>query len=390
MFQITIESLFDAYFDTNRGTKDMIPFSLRIDEEIYDLWRELQDGTYEISRTKAFMVLSPKKREIFAMQPRDKIVNHWVRLRIEPLFEQHYSDGCYSCRKGKGGTAFAKDAQEKIQEITREHGHCYVAHLDLCNFFMSIPRSLALSKTLEIVEAEYSGDDKDLLVWLLEKILLYAPENDFYICGNPEDWDDYPKEKSLRTNDPEDGLMMGSVNSQMVANIILTASDKFVESLGIVILRYVDDILLLHWDKAYLLRCIPEIEQFIKEDTTLELHRNKRYFQDADKGVKIIGYVIRGNRLYIANRCVGNMHKRIYAYNKLMKEKPKVAYRLRERFVSCINSYLGRAKGCRSYRIRRRAWESISERWKHYVYGVNLCKVKLKRQHLYICGRLYI
>ena len=236
MFEISLESLFDAYYDTNRNTKDMIPFSLRIDEEIYDLWKELKDGTYGISRTKAFMVLSPKKREIFAMQPRDKIVNHWVRLRIEPLLERHFSDGCYSCRKGKGGSAFANDALAWIDRITAEHGQCFVAHLDVRNFFMSIPRALALSKTAEIVKAEYEGADKSLLLWLLEKILLYAPEKDFYICGNPSDWDGYLKEKSLITNKPDEGLMMGSVNSQLVANLVLTAADRFVESLGIVIL----------------------------------------------------------------------------------------------------------------------------------------------------------
>lgn len=381
MYQITIESLYDAYFDTNRSTKDMIPFSLRIDEEIYKLWQELRCGTYEISRTKAFMVLSPKKREIFAMQPRDKIVNHWVRLRIEPLLETTYSNGCYSCRKGKGGTAFAQDAQAKMQEIINQYGNCYVAHLDLRNFFMSIKRELALRKTLEVVEMKYNGKDKDLLIFLLEKILLYAPEKDFYICGNPEDWNGYPKEKSLITNNPDEGLMMGSVNSQLVANLILTATDKYIESLGISILRYVDDILLMHGDKDYLLRSISKVEQYIKDDTGMSLHKDKRYFQEANKGVQIIGYVIRPDRLYIANRCVGNLHKKIYAYNQLIRRKPKTAYKARQRFLACINSYLGRIRGCRSYKIRRKAWENISDSWKSMIYAVNLSKIVLYKPY---------
>lgn len=67
MYNITIESLYDAYADTNRNTADMVPFSLRIDEEIYKLWQELRAGEYRISKTKAFMVNDSKKREIFAM-----------------------------------------------------------------------------------------------------------------------------------------------------------------------------------------------------------------------------------------------------------------------------------------------------------------------------------
>ena len=142
MYEISLESLFDAYFDTNRNTKDMVLFSLRIDEEIVRLWNEIRAGAYELSQTKAFMVYSPKKREIFAMHPRDKIVNHWVRLRIEPLLEREFVPGTYSCRKGKGGTAFARDVLETVKAQNREHGQCFFAHLDIRNFFMSIKLNL--------------------------------------------------------------------------------------------------------------------------------------------------------------------------------------------------------------------------------------------------------
>lgn len=379
MFEISIESLYDAFFDTNRLTKDMIPFSLRIDEEIFKLWKELRAGTYEISRTKAFIVKEPKKREIFAMHPRDKIVNHWVRLRIEPILERYFSDGCYSCRKGKGGGAFVKDARQKIEEITAWHGTCFLAHLDIENFFMSIPRALALKKVSEKVAADYWEDDRDLLLWLLEKIFLYAPEKNYYICGDPEDWDGYPPEKSLITNEPGNGLMMGSVNSQIVANLVLTDSDRYIESLGIVVFRYVDDLLLLHHDKAYLLGCVQKIEDFIFADTGLRVHKKKRYFQDARKGVKIIGYVIKDGRVYLANRCRGNMDKRIFAFNRWMEESPRKAARQARKFVACVNSYLGRTADCRAYNIRKRAWEQIGLEWKRLVTGCNsLLKIKLK------------
>ena len=380
MYVISIESLYDAYFDTNRTTKDMMPYSLRIDEELYDLWREIREGTYKVSTTKAFMVLSPKKREIFAMHPRDKVVSHWIRLRLEPLFEGEYVSGTYSCRKGKGGSAFAEDAINAIKEIETECGKCFCAKLDLRNFFMSIDRRMATDKTLALVEEKYCGEDKETLKWLIETHFMFAPEKDFYICGNPADWDDYPKEKSLRTNADGCGLVMGNVNSQQVANYILTNMDRYIGSLGIVELRYVDDILLLDGDKQHLLSCIQAIEDFLKRDVGLEFHKPKRYFQDADKGIKIIGYVIRGDRLYIENRCVGNLMKRIHAYNRFMREKPKKAKRQVDKFVACINSYFGRLKQGRSYNIRRKAWGLIDDAWKRYFYGCNhLYKVKLRK-----------
>lgn len=377
MYEISLESLFDAYFDTNRNTKDMVLFSLRIDEEIVRLWNEIRAGTYELSQTKAFMVYSPKKREIFAMHPRDKIVNHWVRLRIEPLLEREFVPGTYSCRKGKGGTALARDVLETVKAQTREHGQCFFAHLDIRNFFMSINREMALRKIAGLVEREYEGTDKETLLWLLGKIFLFAPEKNFVICGDAMDWDGYPPEKSLRTNAPGDGLMMGSVNSQLVANYVLTDTDKYIAGLGIAGFRYVDDILLVHPDKDYLLRSVPKIEDYLFRDTGLLVHRNKRYFQPSFRGVMIIGYFVKGERLYLSNRCVANLRKRIHAYNKLIRETPKAARAVRHKFVACINSYFGRSLPCRAYNIRARSWGMIAPEWKEIVCGcAGLRKIK--------------
>ena len=355
----------------------MIPFSLRIDEELYRLHKEIQNGTYKISRTKAFMVKGRKKREIFAMQPRDKIVNHWVKIRLEPLFEEEFIEGCYSCRKGKGGAAFARDVREAIRRATVDYTRrCYFAHLDVRNFFLSINRKRALEKTLNVVE-KYKGEDKETLKWLVTEILLYAPENDYYICGNPRDWDNYPPEKSLLTNNEGDGLMMGSVNSQFVANLMLTATDRFIEGLGLLVFRYVDDILLISEDRQFLLESIPKIERFLYEDTGLSIHRDKRYFQDSSKGVGMIGYFFKERRTYISNRCIGNALSRAHAFN-IGEAEP-------ERLVSCINSYLGRTLDCRAYRQREKIIGAINSGWDNEIYAQeNLQKiVKRKKKTIF-------
>lgn len=368
MYSISIESLFDAYFDTNRNTADMIPFSLRIDEEIYKLWQEIQAGTYRISTTKAFMVNDRKKREIFAMQPRDKIVNHWVKMRLEPLFEQEFSDACYSCRRGRGLTAFARDAEAEIRRQTENYTRpCYFAHLDIRSFFLSIERRRALEKTLAIVD-KYEGEDKETLRWLVSEILLFAPEKNYYICGNPADWEGYPAEKSLLTNRDGCGLMLGSVNSQFVANLYLSDTDRYAQSLGVAILRYVDDILLICPDKRRLLESVPKIEIFLREDTGLEMHFKKRYFQDWSKGVSIVGYTFKGERTYISNRCVGNAMKKAREFKGTT-----------DALVACINSYLGRTLDCRAYNQRAKIVAAIPAQYKDEIFArEHLRKIRRK------------
>lgn len=73
------------------------------------------------------------------------------------------------------------------------------------------------------------------------------------------------------------------------------------------------------------------------------------------------------------------MRKRIYAYNKLIREKPGVAKTVRRKFVACVNSYFGRSLLCRAYNVRLRCWGRIAPEWKTLVYGCGgLRKIKLR------------
>ena len=57
------------------------------------------DGTYEIGRSIAFIVTKPKKREVFAVDFRDRVVHHLVMLRLEPLFGREIQILWQICRR---------------------------------------------------------------------------------------------------------------------------------------------------------------------------------------------------------------------------------------------------------------------------------------------------
>ena len=67
----------------------------------YELW----PGSYKPSTATAFVVKYPKYREVFAAAFRDRIVHHWIALRLNPLFELRFisqGDVSFNCRKGYG------------------------------------------------------------------------------------------------------------------------------------------------------------------------------------------------------------------------------------------------------------------------------------------------
>ena len=78
----------------------------RIREEVLvDLVVAVKNRTYTPQLSECFVVKHPKLREIFAAHFIDRIVQHWIVLRIEPLLEELFvatGDVSFNCRKGYG------------------------------------------------------------------------------------------------------------------------------------------------------------------------------------------------------------------------------------------------------------------------------------------------
>lgn len=86
-------------------------------EDLLDLAREVYERTYRPTTSTCFIVTRPKLREVFAANFRDRIVQHWLCLRLEPLFEARFVEHgnvSFNCRKGFG-TFACIDQLTKIQ-----------------------------------------------------------------------------------------------------------------------------------------------------------------------------------------------------------------------------------------------------------------------------------
>ena len=87
---ITIAGCTDAYKDCRkkkRKTANATKFELDYENSIVQLVREVNNRTYYPSRSIAFVVTRPKYREVFAADFRDRILHHYIALRIVPIME---------------------------------------------------------------------------------------------------------------------------------------------------------------------------------------------------------------------------------------------------------------------------------------------------------------
>lgn len=94
--------LFEAYYEcrrNKRGTANALAFELDYESSLLKLYEEVQDGTYCVGKSIAFIVDKPVKREIFAGDFRDRIIHHYIIRKLNPTFEKLFIHDSYSCRE---------------------------------------------------------------------------------------------------------------------------------------------------------------------------------------------------------------------------------------------------------------------------------------------------
>jgi RNA-directed DNA polymerase len=135
--------------------------------------------------------------------------------------------------------------------------------------------------------------------------------------------------------------------------------------------RYVDDFILIHTDKDYLLWMIQKIDSYLSTELNLQLHPHKIYLQHYTKGVTYLGAIIKPHRTYVGLRIKGNFYQAIKEQNEITKSQIPTKSEV-DAFVTIMNSYLGIMKHHKTYKLRRQMiTQNLSENWWKYTYATN-------------------
>ena len=381
-----MEEVFEAYYECRkhkRRTCNALKFEADYEANLVRLHREINDGTYKIGRSIAFIVTHPTKREVFAANFRDRIVHHLIVRRLEPLFERVFIDDNYNCRKGKGVLYGVKRLHEQVRECSEDYTcSCYIMKNDLQGFFMSIHKPTLWRMLEDFIRKNYTEDDINLLLDLTKKVVLNAPELNCVLRSPKWMWNGLAKNKSLFTSGRDCGLPIGNLTSQMFANFYLHGFDMKMKKRFIWYGRYVDDFYTIARSKEGLLGSVPTMRRYLKEQLGVTLHPKKLYLQHYTKGVKFTGSVVKGRLMYAGSRTVGNMLHIIRRFNKFAREDPTYIVENVEHFVCSINSYFGFLSHYKTYAIRRKIVDEILPLWSAvcYVEG-HFAKVVCRKEY---------
>ncbi len=133
-----------------------LSFELDYEHELVALCDEINNGTYQLGRSIAFVIDKPVKREIFAASFRDRVVHHLIINKLNPLFEKAFIYDSYACRKGRGVHFGIQRLDRFIRRCSRNYTtDCYVLKMDIQGFFMAINRRILWSMLRDFITANY-------------------------------------------------------------------------------------------------------------------------------------------------------------------------------------------------------------------------------------------
>ena len=392
-------SVWIAYHDCIRGKTSSVHAIEYMRIAIFDipcLAYELWTGTYKPGTSTCFLVRYPKWREVFAANFRDRIVHHWICLRLEPLFEERFiSQGnvSFNCRKGFGTDKAVFHLRDVMSDVSDNyHKPAWVFRGDLVGFFMSIdkdklwyllerfiirwrkryeregfaritPDILSRMRLKEMPEMYW-----DILLRVTKVVVFHHPERDCIINSPVSGWLNLSPLKSLFTCTT--GEPIGNLPTQLFANFLMSFFTMYVlfkfrrKNFGIA--QFVDDFAIACDDLRFLLDSIPDLERFLKESLLLTLHKDKRYLQPVSHGILFVGTYIKPGRLYLSNRTLGRFYDRCYGYGELLKGE--VSEFDLQHIEQVLNSYLGFCKHRETYGFRKRFIDSMGENfWKYFI-----------------------
>ena len=185
-----------------------------------------------------------------------------LRNVIEPIFERDFAAQSYGFRPGRG----SREALRRVEELLKE-GNYWVVDADIKGYFDNIPHH----KLMEKIGKKISDGR---VLKLLESYLQAG------VMETEKGWEATPE-----------GTPQGGVISPLLANIYLDDLDWELARVGLQMVRYADDFVVLCRREEEAIKALERIRRWM-EQAQLRLHPDKTKVVDATQrgGFDFLGY----------------------------------------------------------------------------------------------------
>jgi RNA-directed DNA polymerase len=304
---ISLDNLCDSWEEYKGGKRkkeDVQVFERNLEDNLFLLHSELEDGTYRHSNYTSFYITDPKLRHIHKAVVRDRIVHHAIYRILYQIFDKSFIFDSYSCRIGKGTHRAVKRLEIFSRKASKNNATtCYCLKCDIRKFFDSIDHETIK----ELIRAKVSEPDTLKLVDSIIDSFNKTPKS----AVTPEN------QITLDFANPK-GMPIGNLTSQLFANIYLNPLDYFAKhKLRLkYYIRYCDDFVILDEDREKLVRIKGQIDAFLKSKLKLNLHDQKVSIRKLRQGIDFLGYVVLPSVTVLRTKTKRRMLQRVCELNK--------------------------------------------------------------------------
>jgi RNA-directed DNA polymerase len=249
----------------------------RLDANLLDLRQQLLSGQVSVGDYHYFRIYDPKERVICSAAFGERVLHHALLTVCHPYFERYQIFDSYASRPGKGTYA----ALDRAAQFAGQYP--WYLKLDMRKYFDSLSH--------EVIKGQLARLFKD-------RALLSVFGQ---IVGSYE-------------AAPGRGMPIGNLTSQYLANQYLAPADHYATEVLQVpaYVRYMDDVVLWHTDKAALTAIGQAYGGYVGESLglTLKPHSPNR----SAAGLPFLGYVVYPAQIRLAKRSRVRFRRKLVSY----------------------------------------------------------------------------
>jgi len=356
----SFQNIYSAYIacrKNKRNTINQLAFEVNLLDNLWKLKSDLESNNYKIGKSLCFLTSSPKLREIFASDFRDRIVHHILVGQLEPFYEKRFIYDVYNNRKNRG-THLAVKRAKSFMNATHNG---YYLQLDIKGFFYNLDKNIIFMKIFNDIQikginAKPTISNSSAVLWLANKIIYHDPTKNYIFKGDPSKLSLLPPHKTLFKIPKSKGLPIGNLTSQFFANVYMNDFDNFIKRVLKVkyYIRYVDDFVLFDASKERLKSLYQEIKNYLWQNLRLELRADTKLKSHRD-GLDFLGYIIRPNYILTRQRVVNNYkYKKAKYLQNYEQKKGKMSLEEIKKFLSVQASFVSHIKHSNGFNLTKK------------------------------------
>ena len=335
----TFDNMYDGYLLARKHKRykdNVLAYSANLEENIINDMNRLQWHSYSPGRLTAFYEYYPKKRLIHALPFSDRVVNCAAYNVLWPIYSRSFYEHSYGSIPNRGPLMAAQQLQYWMRMVQKSSKQWYIGKADIAKFFFRIPVDVQLREMGRPL-------DDPTMMWFLET----AIRCDGRPFGLPVDCIDVTTAERISGI----GMQVGSLISQVTANVVLTPLDHYIKRVLHVpfAVRYVDDIIVLTPSKNQTWDVLYAIDDYLQENLGLQLN-NKTAVIPVGHPVEFVGRIVSPASITLRKSTTLQMKQHL-AY---VMEHYSTGELPLEYCTSVFVSYLGLMKHCNCDALRNK------------------------------------